>query len=198
MYSVVLMMALSSGAEMPAAHGKCNKCCGCSCYGCCGCYSCNGCHSSKGCKGCKGCHSCHSCYGCCGCYSCCGGCCGCHVACCGGCCGCCGGVVVVPAAKPAEPIAPPKKSEVPAPATIVVSLPADAKLLIDDTATTSTSATRAFASPILELGKDYFYTLKAEVVRDGKSQSTTKRIAVRAGEETTVTLEFSEVAVAQR
>jgi uncharacterized protein (TIGR03000 family) len=77
-----------------------------------------------------------------------------------------------------------------APATIVVSLPAEAKLTIDDAATQSTSATRVFASPALETGKEYYYTLKAEVVRDGKTVPVTKRIAVRAGEETRVTLDF--------
>lgn len=187
MYSVVLMMALSGGAELPAGHGC--KCCGCNC---CGCYSCCGCNC-KGCHGCKKCHGCNGCH-CCGCYGCCGyhGCCGGHVVCCGG--------AAAPAAKPEEIKKKPeeKKSMMPAPATIVVSLPADAKLFVDDAVTTSTTATRAFASPALEQGKDYFYTLKAEVVRDGKTYSASRRVAVRAGEETAVTLEVPEVAVAQR
>jgi uncharacterized protein (TIGR03000 family) len=77
-----------------------------------------------------------------------------------------------------------------APATIVVTLPADAKLMIDDTVTTSTSGTRVFASPTLEPGKEYFYTLKAEMNQDGKTVSTTKRVSVRAGQETRVSLDF--------
>jgi uncharacterized protein (TIGR03000 family) len=82
------------------------------------------------------------------------------------------------------------ESLAPAPATIIVSLPAEAKLTIDDAATKSTSATRVFASPTLETGKEYYYTLKAEITRDGKTVPVEKRVAVRAGEETRVTLEF--------
>jgi uncharacterized protein (TIGR03000 family) len=85
----------------------------------------------------------------------------------------------------------------PAPATIVVNLPADAKLLIDDVATTSTSATRVFSSPALERGKEYTYTLKAEVNKDGKTMTATKTVTVRAGEETRVTMEPNEQVVAR-
>jgi len=85
-----------------------------------------------------------------------------------------------------------------APATIVVSLPADAKLLIDDAATASTSALRTFESPALETGKDHYYTLKAEVIREGKAVAATKRIAVRAGEETRVSLDLPVTSVAQQ
>ncbi len=87
---------------------------------------------------------------------------------------------------------------VPAPATIVVSLPAEAKLLIDDAATISTSETRVFASPTLEPGKDFSYTLKGELVRDGRTLSTSRRVSVRAGEETRVQLDFPADSVAQR
>jgi uncharacterized protein (TIGR03000 family) len=86
----------------------------------------------------------------------------------------------------------------PAPATIVVSLPADAKLTIDETPTKSTSATRIFASPVLEPGKEYFYTLKAELNQDGKVTTASKRVSVRAGQETRVTLELTSEAVAAR
>jgi len=83
-----------------------------------------------------------------------------------------------------------------APATIVVSVPAEAKLSVDDVATQSTSATRVFASPALERGKEYYYTLKAEITRDGKSVTATKRVAVHAGEESRVSLDFPEASLA--
>lgn len=83
-----------------------------------------------------------------------------------------------------------KEVAVPTPATIVVSMPAEAKLLIDDAATTSTAAVRVFASPSLEPGKDFYYTLKGELVRDGQTVLTSQRVKVRAGEETRVQLEF--------
>jgi uncharacterized protein (TIGR03000 family) len=97
---------------------------------------------------------------------------------------------------------PPKPAteevRLPAPATLVVTLPAAAKLVIDDTVTTSTSGTRVFASPALEPGKDFAYTLKGELVRDGQTFKTTKVVTVRAGEETQVQLDFPTAAVAQR
>jgi uncharacterized protein (TIGR03000 family) len=85
-----------------------------------------------------------------------------------------------------------------APATIVVSLPAAAKLAIDDTITTSTSGTRVFASPALERGKDFYYTLKGELLFDGRTLTASKQVKVRAGEESRVELEFPIATVAQR
>jgi uncharacterized protein (TIGR03000 family) len=73
-------------------------------------------------------------------------------------------------------------------ATVIVELPADAKLTIDGEATTSTSATRVFQTPELEPGKTFHYTLRAQVERDGKLQSVTRRVEVRAGEQTRVSL----------
>jgi uncharacterized protein (TIGR03000 family) len=118
---------------------------------------------------------------------------------CGGC------AVAAPAPAPAPKPAPkiegkeePKGAAIPAPATIVVSLPAEAKLTIDDAATRSTSSVRVFSTPTLDNGKDFFYTLKAEIVRDGQTVTATKKVAVRAGEETRVALEFPVANVASR
>jgi uncharacterized protein (TIGR03000 family) len=105
----------------------------------------------------------------------------------------------MPPEKKPEEVKPPETTgtqEAAAPAIIVVSLPADAKLTIDDAATRSTSANRRFVSPALERGQEYFYTLKAEIVRDGQTLTTNKRVAVRAGQETAVTLEFPVVTLA--
>jgi uncharacterized protein (TIGR03000 family) len=77
-----------------------------------------------------------------------------------------------------------------APATIVVSLPAEAKLMVDGNATTSITERRVFVSPALERGMEYSYTLTAEVVRDGKTETRTEKVAVRAGEETRVNINF--------
>jgi uncharacterized protein (TIGR03000 family) len=94
--------------------------------------------------------------------------------------------------------APAPKSGSLAPATIVVSVPADAKLLINDAPTTSTSGLRTFESPALETGKDFHYTVKAEAIRDGKTITNSKEITVRGGEETRVSLDFPVDSVAQR
>jgi uncharacterized protein (TIGR03000 family) len=85
----------------------------------------------------------------------------------------------------------------PAPATIVVDLPAEARLSIDGDPTTSTGGQRVFVSPELNPGRDYHYTLKAEIVRDGKPVAVAQEVAVRAGEETQVTLTLPS-GVAQR
>ena len=73
-------------------------------------------------------------------------------------------------------------------ATLVVSLPADATLTIDDQPTTSTSDHRVFVSPELATGKDYSYTLKAKISVNGQPTVVSKTVTVRAGEETQVTL----------
>ncbi|MFO0881699.1 MAG: TIGR03000 domain-containing protein [Gemmataceae bacterium] len=68
MYSVILLMAVTTGGET-ADFGCRRACggCGCSCYvSCGGCYSCGGCTRVRGCRkhACHGCYTCHSCYSC--------------------------------------------------------------------------------------------------------------------------------------
>jgi uncharacterized protein (TIGR03000 family) len=87
---------------------------------------------------------------------------------------------------------PPKVGEeVSAPATITVSLPAEAKLFVDDYATKSTSALRTFVTPPLTPGKEYHYTLKAEMMKDGEKHTVTERVPVRAGGDSTVSLDLA-------
>lgn len=93
---------------------------------------------------------------------------------------------------------PPDEARNAAPASILVSLPADAKLTFDDAPTRSTSASRVFLTPPLERGKTFHYTLKAEAVRDGRSVTVSKQIDVRAGQETRVELTLPSAAVASR
>jgi uncharacterized protein (TIGR03000 family) len=90
------------------------------------------------------------------------------------------------------------RSSTKAPATVVVSLPPDAKLSFDDKLTTSTNSLRTFVSPPLDRGKSYYYTLRAEVNRDGRDIVTTRRVAVRAGQETRINLEVPGQSVALR
>jgi uncharacterized protein (TIGR03000 family) len=125
---------------------------------------------------------------------------------------CAGGEMMAPAmggpaampSRPPEKVPPPKaptpekEAALPAPATIIVSLPAEAKLLIDDAGTTSMSAQRAFVSPSLEPGKEFYYTLKGELERDGRTYTTSQRVLVRAGQETRVQLDFPAASVVQR
>ena len=175
MYSVVLMMALTTGgdATMGRHHG-----------GCCGEVASCGCEGGRhhghrhhgGCCGevasCGCCGQVASC-GCCGQVSSCSSCGGCGAS--TGCSSCANGACAF------------VQTEAGA-AVIVVSLPADAKLTVDGEATTSTSDQRVFVSPALPTGQDYHYTLQAEVVVDGKSVTVSKTVSVRAGEESHVTL----------
>jgi uncharacterized protein (TIGR03000 family) len=82
-------------------------------------------------------------------------------------------------------------------AKLYVTLPADAKLTINDTPTASTSKSRVFESPSLIPGKTFYYVLKVTVVRDGKDETVTKEVTVRAGEDTRVTIEVPEPVVAE-
>jgi uncharacterized protein (TIGR03000 family) len=160
MYSVILMTALAASPTIPDCHG----------HG--GCYGCHGCY---GCYGCWG--GCYGCYG--GCYGCWGGCYG------RGCYGCYGYAAAPVYAKPAYAAAQPAKT-----ATVVVDLPADAKMYVFDKALPGSSARRAFKTPALEAGYQYYYEIRVEVVRDGKTYSETKRLGVRVGE--TAQVEFTE------
>ena len=83
------------------------------------------------------------------------------------------------------------------PATIRVTLPADARLTVDGHPTQSTSAERLFLSPPLEPGQDYRYTLKAEFVREGKTLTVRQDVIVRPGRETAVSLDVPAGAVAR-
>src|SRR5262245_50782865 len=88
----------------------------------------------RGC-GCRGCHRRHGCY-CSGCY-----CSGCTCHCCG-CCHCYGSYGSYGGYGSFTTVARAQDK-----ATVVVTLPADAKLTIDDQPTKSTSGTRTFVSP---------------------------------------------------
>jgi uncharacterized protein (TIGR03000 family) len=65
-------------------------------------------------------------------------------------------------------------------ARLTVQLPTDAKLYIDGKPVKS-GARRSFTTPDLKKGERYYYEVRAEVVRDGKPVSETKRVIVQAG-----------------
>src|SRR5262245_28498571 len=178
MYSVVLATMLSAGAAAPdwGCRG-CHGCWGChGCHGCAGCWGCHGCRG-WGCHGCRGCYGCYgcSCYGCygCSCYGCygCSGCYGCYG------CSCFGGyrysgygygyaspgMIIAQHSVPKSVVVAqtPPASSTNDVARITVRLPADAKLFVDNAECPLTSAVRTFATPKLEQGKKYYYTLRA-------------------------------------
>jgi uncharacterized protein (TIGR03000 family) len=83
------------------------------------------------------------------------------------------------------------------PANIVVNLPADAKLYVDGHQTRSISGQRLLTTPNLRPGRDYHYTLRAEVTRGGEVQRVSQRVAVRAGQETRVNIEIPTTVAAR-
>jgi uncharacterized protein (TIGR03000 family) len=199
MYSVVLMAALTTGGTTPDWGWRNNGCNG-GCYG--GCQG-IGWRRSHGCSG-----GCYGCYG--GCYgSCYGGCYGGAVMSYSACYGCYGGTMwschggcygsyspyhVMPRV-PAETVPLPdekkkkengekkKEESVGSRATLVVEVPADAKLFIDDQPMKASAAKRTFQTPPLQPGQLYYYMVRVEVTRDGQSKSETQRVIIRPGEQ---------------
>jgi uncharacterized protein (TIGR03000 family) len=200
MYSVVLMMAITTGGEAPDCHrGGGGGCCGAvasgGCYGGGGGHLFGGRHGHGGGCGCYGGGYGGGCYG--GGYG--GGCYGggygggCYG---GGYGGCYGGGMYY-GAPIGEPIKPPtdKKPEdkkpigaLGAPARIIVSMPADSRFTIDGYTSPARSDTHIIVSGPLGAEETRTYVLKAEVLRDGKVQTIEERVTVRSGEETKVTL----------
>lgn len=210
MYGVVLMAALATASNEPAGcwarHGCCaGVSCSCGCSGYSGGHGCHGCWGGTYCYGgyngygaYNGCYATHACYGSAysyyysrGCYS-------------GyGTCACYNSYLMGPDHPGAMPPAAPAKPPMPAPkpadkkpegeasaavqrARIVVDLPADAKLYVDDHLMKSTSAHRNFHTPELEPGLRYFYDVRIEVLRDGKAVTESKRVVLKAGQEVAV------------
>ena len=141
---------------------------------------------------------------------------GCHGSCGGVVVGSCGGVVVggcgggiitpgAPVEKKTMPVGEPvpapvekKKVQAVAPATILVSVPAGARLIVDGTVTSSTSEQRTLITPALEIGTTYDYNMQVEVVRDGVTSAQSQQVNVRGGETTAVQFNFSTQGVASR
>jgi uncharacterized protein (TIGR03000 family) len=105
----------------------------------------------------------------------------------------------VPERAPA-PKADGKESSLPSKAKLIVEIPRDAKLYIDDQLMKTASAKRTFNTPALQQGQQYYYILRAEVVLDGKTYTETQRVLVRAGEQTRATFPEleSQLALAKR
>ncbi len=204
MYSVVLMAALSTGGSAPDwchhNHGYTGVSCTCTgCYGGSyygapygpgwggGCYGYGGggfgCYGGSWGYGGGGAID-YNCFGCHGCYGCYGG------------FGCTGFNPYGPNPAAPEMIPAPKpddkkpgggtSSVAPDRAKVIVQLPAGAKLYVDDQPIKTTSDNQAFNTPRLDRGQTYYYEVRAEAIRDGKTVVESKRILVRAGQEVSV------------
>jgi len=99
-----------------------------------------------------------------------------------------GPTVIVPANAP-----PPTANSPPptAPATVRVTLPEDAALFVDSNPTaTRNLSVREFVTPPLDPNREYTYTLTASAKRDQKETKVDKQIKVRAGQVTEVKFEM--------
>jgi uncharacterized protein (TIGR03000 family) len=103
-----------------------------------------------------------------------------------------GGTILPPAA-PGDTTAPPVLDEAqtsPNQVTVVVTLPADARLLVDGQPLALTGPVRVFRTPPLDPTRDYFYELTMEVERGGRTVRRTQTVWFRAGKVARV--EFAE------
>lgn len=75
-----------------------------------------------------------------------------------------------------------KQTMVPARAKLLIDVPANAKLFIDDTFVKAPAGVQTFDTPALEPGKDYYYVVRIEILHDDQPLAETRRIIVRAGQ----------------
>ena len=85
----------------------------------------------------------------------------------------------------------------PAPATIEVTLPADARLTVDGEETRSASGHRRFITPPLQPGRSFRYTFTARFVRADQTITVERSVVVQAGRETFVSLDLPAEASAR-
>jgi uncharacterized protein (TIGR03000 family) len=98
-----------------------------------------------------------------------------------------GAASVTPPASSAPVLYSETTSEPDTHALVIVKLPADAQLWIDNKPTTSTGPRRKFASPPLALGSHYAYDLKATWKEKGHEVTQTQRVEFTAGAHVNVT-----------
>ena len=135
--------------------------------------------------------------------------CGCGCLGCSGCCttgtyvvgsGCdCTGTTVTEPSQPTPaeptPAEPPVESEVlrrSGSAVLTVNVPTDARVFVNDTATTTPGAARQYISRGLAADSQYTYQVRAEVTRQGRTVQSTKTIQLAAGQAGALDFAFDE------
>jgi uncharacterized protein (TIGR03000 family) len=99
---------------------------------------------------------------------------------------------VATASTPEPPLSPaPSASPATERAMITVKLPPDATLYVDDRKSPSNAPVRQFSTPPLPVGREFAYLLKAEVVRNGQTETFTQKVPFRAGER--VDVDFTSI-----
>jgi uncharacterized protein (TIGR03000 family) len=94
--------------------------------------------------------------------------------------------------EPIAPVAANVREENPAPTSrITVRLPENARLYVNEDPCPLKTDTRSFDTPQLKAEKEYSYTLRAEIERNGQTVSEVKKVVFRAG--APVNVEFKEI-----
>jgi uncharacterized protein (TIGR03000 family) len=109
---------------------------------------------------------------------------------------------VVPVAPGTPPPPPPPPGAKPpeaaiergAPASVTITLPADAILYANGIRMAQKSAERKFVTPPMEENGRYHYVFTAEIMRDGQMQTETKQVEVWSG--ATIRVDFGTMAAA--
>ena len=79
--------------------------------------------------------------------------------------------------------------------SLVVTLPEGATFVVDGQVIPTAPGTQVFYTPDLQPGQDYFYTVQAQTVQDGQVVQVTRRVTVRAGEQSQVNFDVPTDAV---
>jgi uncharacterized protein (TIGR03000 family) len=69
----------------------------------------------------------------------------------------------------------------PAPAQVIVTVPADADVFFDGSATTETGTERVFTTPALAAGQKFYYDIEAQWTADGQPVERSHKVLVTAG-----------------
>jgi uncharacterized protein (TIGR03000 family) len=73
---------------------------------------------------------------------------------------------------------------------LAVNVPEDAKIYVNGQPTSSTGGARQYVSRDLQVGYNYNYEVRAEVVRDGRTVEQVKTVNLRAGDTARVAFDF--------
>jgi uncharacterized protein (TIGR03000 family) len=81
-----------------------------------------------------------------------------------------------------ENLAPPKEQMPLARAKVLIDVPAQAKLYVDDQLMPTKEGTRTFMTPPLSTTETYYYDVKIVQTVSGREETRTTRVVLRAGE----------------
>jgi len=97
-----------------------------------------------------------------------------------------------------NPPVPEEQTSNAAPAFLRVTVPPDSRLSIGGWFAGFTSGTKLFITPRLARGRDFTYTLKVEILREGSSFALEREVTVRAGLRAEVRFEEAELIASVR